>query len=56
MKKITAKEAYKLMDKLGLDYGADGTTYYATDDDETEVYEFDSLKEREQWMNRMKGE
>lgn len=50
MKKITAKEAYKIMDMLGLCYGDDGRTYYATDEDETEVYEFDSKKERDEWL------
>ena len=38
------------MDALGLDYGDDGTTFYATDDEETEVYEFDTRKERDEWI------
>lgn len=57
MKKITAKEAYRLMDQLGLDYGDDGVTYYATDADEVgeedaEVWEFDSKKERDDFVQR----
>ena len=52
MKKITAKEAYKLMDRLGLCYGMDGKTYSATDENETEVWEFDSKKERDEFCDR----
>lgn len=55
MKKIKAKEAYRLMDQLGLDYGDDGTTYYATDADEVGmesagVWEFDSKRERDEFV------
>lgn len=52
MEKISAKEAYRLMDKLGLDYGMDGTTYYATNKERTEVYEFYSKKERDEFVRR----
>lgn len=52
MKKITAKEAYRLMDELGLGYGLDGTTFYATNDERTEVWEFDTKKERDEFVNR----
>lgn len=50
MKKITAREAEKIMDRLGLCYGNDGRTFYATDDEESEVWEFDSKKERDEWL------
>jgi hypothetical protein len=50
VKKITARQAYKLMDKLGLDYGNDGRTFYVTNNEETEVYEFDSKKERDTFL------
>ena len=36
-KAITAKQASKLMEKLGLCFGDDGRTFYATDEEETEV-------------------
>ena len=48
VKKITAKEAYKIMDRLGLDYGSDGRTYYLTNEEETGVWEFDSKAERDE--------
>ena len=51
MKAITAKQAYKLLEKLGLDYGNDGRTFFATDDEESEVYEFESKKERDEFVN-----
>lgn len=46
VKKITSKQAEKIMDRLGLCYGDDGRTFYLTNEEETEVWEFDSLKER----------
>lgn len=49
MKKIaiTAKEAYKLAELLGLCISEDGTTFYATNEERTELWEFDSKKERD---------
>lgn len=55
MKKITAKEAYRLADKLGQCFYADGTTFYATNEDETEIYDFDSKKERDEFVERNNG-
>lgn len=52
MEKITAKEAYKLMDELGLGYGMDGRTYYATNEEHTEVWEFDTKRERDEFIRR----
>ena len=51
-KAITAKQASKLMEKLGLCFGDDGRTFYATDEAETEVWEFDSKRERDEFVNR----
>ena len=52
MKAITAKEAYRLMDELGLCYGDDGRTYYATNEEHSEVWEFDSKKERDEFVKK----
>ena len=48
--KISAKEAKKLMTKLGLGWGGDGRTFYATNEERTEVWEFDSRAEREHYI------
>ena len=45
--KITAKEAIKLMKELGLDWGGDGRTYYATNEEKTAVWEFDTKADRD---------
>ena len=52
MKKITAKEAYRIGNKLGLYLLDDGLTFYATDDAETEIYSFDTKKERDDFLKR----
>ena len=52
MKKITAKEAYRIQKKLGLDISDDDTTFYATNDDETEIFSFDTKNERDNFMKR----
>jgi hypothetical protein len=52
MVKITAKEAYKLMDELGLDYGMDGRTFFATNEERTEVWEFDTKRERDEFVSK----
>ena len=51
-KAITSKQAYKLMEKFGLCFSDDGRTFYATDEEETEVWEFDSKRERDEFINR----
>lgn len=53
MKSITAKYAEKLLQELGHDYGNDGRTFYATNEEEDEVWEFDSKKERDEFVNRV---
>ena len=55
-KAITAKQAYKLMTELGLCFGDDGRTFYATDEEETEVWEFDSKRERDELLSMWKEE
>lgn len=52
VKKVTAKQAYKIMDNLGLDYGSDGRTYYLAKEDETAVWEFDTLADRDKAYER----
>ena len=52
VKKITAKKAEKILDRLGLCYGDDGRTFYLTNEDETAVWEFDTLKERNEAYER----
>ena len=52
MKTITAKYAEELLRKLGNDYGGDGRTFYATNEEETEVWEFNNKKERDEFVNR----
>lgn len=49
LKKITYKEAKKLAEKLGLCFGgeSDGRTFYATDEDETELWEYDTKEQRD---------
>lgn len=51
-KKLTASKAKKLLRKLGLCYSGadDGQTFYATNEDETEVWEFDSKLERDAFI------
>lgn len=52
MKKISARQAEKIMKRLGLCFGDDGKTFYATNEKESEIYEFDSKKERDEFVNR----
>lgn len=47
---ITSKEAVKIMKRLNLCYGQDGVTFYATNQEESEVWEFDTKKERDEWV------
>ena len=47
LKPINARQAEKLTKKLGLCFGGDGRTYYATNDDESEIWEFDTKAARD---------
>ena len=53
LKKITAKQAERITKKLGLCWGDEEKTFYATNESETEIYEFPSKRERD---NAIKGE
>lgn len=45
---ITAKQARELCDKLGLCFPeGDGKTFFATNKERTEVYEYESKKDRD---------
>ena len=50
VKAISAKAAYKLMEELGLCWGMDGRTFYASDG--TDVWEFDNKMERDVFVRR----
>ena len=50
VKAISAKAAYKLMEELGLCWGMDGRTFYASDG--TDVWEFDTKKQRDVFVAR----
>ena len=54
MKRITAKQAEKIIARLGLNAGGsdDGITFYATDERESEIYSFDSKKECDDFVKR----
>jgi hypothetical protein len=56
MKKIaiTAKEAYKLAGTLGVCISEDGTTFYATNETKTEIWEFDTKRERDVFVGNEK--
>ena len=51
-KKITAKEAKRINEKLGLEtWEEDGQkTYWAVDEEETEIYMFDSIAEIKEFL------
>ena len=51
-KKISAKQGEKICRKLGLDYGMDGKTFYATDENETRIFEFDTKRERDIFLEK----
>lgn len=50
IKAVNAKTAYKIMEELGLCWGMDGRTFYASDG--TEVWEFDTKQERDIFVAR----
>lgn len=57
MKAITAKEAIRIGEKTGYPpTEGDGRTYYATDRDETELWEFDTKRERDEFVQRALNE
>lgn len=54
MKAITAKQAEKLLKKLGLTSVDNGITFCATSDDESAVWEFYSKRERDAFVEKNK--
>ena len=54
MKKIaiTAKEAYKLAEIIGICISDDGTTFYAANEERTELWEFDTKRERDAFLKK----
>lgn len=51
-KAITAKQAYKLAEELGVCISNDGTTYYATNEEHTELWEFETKRERDNFVKK----
>ena len=50
MKKLNARDVYRLAKKLNLCLDCDGTTFYATDEKEEEIYAFDTKAERDRFV------
>ena len=53
MKKVTAKEAYKILTRLGLDASGDGVTYFAYDEENDAIFSFDTRKERDTFIEKV---
>lgn len=53
LKAISAKEAKRINEKNGMSMPwGDGRTFYATDENESEVWEFDSKAERDKAVKK----
>lgn len=53
LRAVTVKEAYKIAYKLGVSITeGDGRTFYATDEKETGIWEFDSKYDRDKAIER----
>ena len=52
MMKVTAREALKIAKRLGLAPDEDTRTFYAYDEKNDEIYEFDSKRERDEFIER----
>ena len=50
MRKLNYKQAQALAQRLGLDIDDDVTTFYATDDEESELFSFDTRDERDNFV------
>lgn len=48
MKAITPKKAHEIAKRRNIDIDDNQTTFYATNEEETEIYSFDTKKERDQ--------
>ena len=53
MKKVTAREAKQINERLGLSWDDGQTTFWAYDEDHDEIYDFDSKKERDEFVERI---
>ena len=56
MKKITAKEANKICERLGLGYDDGDVTFWAYDEETDEIYDFDSKSQRDKFVEMSKAE
>ena len=52
MKKISAKEAYRILKRVGLSADNDGVTFFAYDEKNDEIYSFDNKAERDAFVDR----
>lgn len=52
MLKISAKEAYKIIKRLGLDASDEGYTFFAYDEKNDEIWGFDSKRERNEFVEK----
>lgn len=57
IRKVTAKEAKKIMEANGWAFPEDdGVTFFATNEEETNCYDFDSKKERDDFVRKYSKE
>ena len=52
MIKVSSREAHKIAKRLGLTPDEDTRTFYAYDEMNDEIYEFDFKKERDAFIDR----
>lgn len=50
MTKVTAEEAKKICERLGLSYDDGQRTFWAYDEESDELYDFDTKAERESYL------
>jgi len=55
VQRITAKEARKLLNKLGLEVNDDAKTFYAKNETNDGVWKFESKSKRDQFVQRVNG-
>ena len=53
VKVITAKEARKLLEKLGLEVNDDARTYYAKTENNDGVWKFESKAKRDEFVRKV---
>ena len=51
--KVNAREAHKIVKRLGLDADEDGVTFYTYDETNDEIYGFDTKRERDGFVDRV---